>query len=101
MYLVKCLSLDKGSGGCTMCLPFRPTDSLGRKGQIHRVSARPLFPGEGLYQIHGQSLNTHWGKHRSGGAQSIGYVFVASSRGKRQASETSTFLGGSITVRSQ
>ena len=40
-----------------------------RKGQIHCVSARPLVPGEGLYQIHGQSLNTHRGKHRSGGAR--------------------------------
>ena len=37
--------------------------------QIHNVSARPFVPGEGLYQIHGQSLNTHRGKHRSGGAQ--------------------------------
>ena len=55
----------------TQCIcPFRPTDSLGRKGQIHCVSTRPLVPREGLYQIHGQSLNTHRGKHRSGGAQS-------------------------------
>ena len=52
----------------TQCIcTFRPTDSLGRKGQIHCVSARPLVRGEGLYQIHGQSLNTHRGKHRSGG----------------------------------
>ena len=50
--------------------PFRHTDSLGPGlGQIHCVSARPLVPGEGLYQIHGQSLNTHRGKHRSGGTQ--------------------------------
>ena len=49
--------------------PFRPTDCLGQKGQIHCVSARPLVSGEGLYQIHGQSLSTHRGKHRSGGAQ--------------------------------
>ena len=69
MYLVKPLSRDKGSGRSTMYLPFRPTDSLGRKGQIHCGSARPLVPREGLYQIHGQSLNTHRGKHRSGGAQ--------------------------------
>ena len=48
--------------------PFAP-ESVGRKGQIHCVSARPLVPREGLYQIHGQSLNTHRGKHRSGGAQ--------------------------------
>ena len=49
--------------------PFLPTDCLGRKGQIQCVSARPLVLGEGLYQIHGQSLDTHQGKHRSGGAQ--------------------------------
>ena len=54
--------------------PFRPTDSLGRKGQIHCVSARPLVPREGLYQIHGQSLNTHRGKHRSGGAPTKGVM---------------------------
>ena len=54
----------------TQCIcPFRPTDSLGQKGQIHCVSARPLVPREGLYQIHGQSLNTHRDQHRSGGAQ--------------------------------
>ena len=32
----------------------------------------PLVPREGLYQIHWQSLNTHRGKHRSGGAQKGG-----------------------------
>ena len=33
----------------TQCIcPFRPTDSLGRKGQIHCASARPLVLGEGL-----------------------------------------------------
>ena len=37
--------------------PFRR-----RNGQIHCVSARPFVPREGLYQIHGQSLNTHRGK---------------------------------------
>ena len=68
MYLVKPLSRDKGSGRY-MYLLFSPTDCLGRKQQIHCVSTRPLVPGEGLYQIHGQSLNTHRGKHRSGGAQ--------------------------------
>ena len=52
-----------------MYLPFCPRESVGRKGQIHCVSARPLVPREGLYQIRGQSLNTHQGKHRSGGAQ--------------------------------
>ena len=52
MYLVKSLSRDKGSGRYTQC-----------------ISTRALVPREGLYQIHGQSLNTHRGKHRSGGAQ--------------------------------
>ena len=65
MYLVKSLSRDKGSGRYTMYLPFSLTDSLGRKGQIHCVSARPLVPREGLYQIHGQSLNTHRGGHEA------------------------------------
>ena len=63
------LSLNWGSDRYTMYLPFSPYRFLGRKGQMHCVSARPLVPGEGLYQIHGQSLNTHRGKHRSGGAQ--------------------------------
>ena len=72
MYLVKPLSLGKG------------------KGQIHNVSALfalqipwcersryimylpfSLVPREGLFQIHGQALNTHRGKHRSGGARSV------------------------------
>ena len=63
MYLVKPLSRDKGKRLDTQCIcPFCPTDSLGRKGQIHCVSARHLVPREGLYQIHGHSLNTHRGK---------------------------------------
>ena len=49
--------------------PFALQIPWGEKGQIHCVSARPLVPREGLHKIHGQSLNTHWGKHRSGGAQ--------------------------------
>ena len=63
-----------GQGGLadTQCIcPFRPKESVGRKGQIQCVSTGPLVPREGLYQIHGQSLNTHRGKHRSGGAQQI------------------------------
>ena len=35
--------------------------------------------GKGLYQIHGQSLNTHRGKHRSGGAR---YFWVLGGGGK-------------------
>ena len=59
MYLVMSLSRDKGSGRYMMYLPFLPYRFLGGKGQIHCVSARPLAPKKGLYQIHGQSLNTH------------------------------------------
>ena len=52
----------QGKRADTQCIcPFRPINSLGQKGQIHCVSAKPLVPGEGLYQIHGQSLNTHRG----------------------------------------
>ena len=71
MYLVNSIARDKGSGRYTMYLPFSPYSFLGAKGQIHCVSARPLVPGKGFYRIHGQSLNTHRGKHRSGGAQSF------------------------------
>ena len=85
MYLVKPLSRDKG------------------KGQIHDVSALfalqipwvkragyivyvpfSLVPREGLYQIHLQSLNTHRGKHRSGGARvlagSADFIFIQKTR---------------------
>ena len=61
----------RGLADAQCICPFRPTDSLGRKGQIHCVSTRALVPREGLYQIHGQSLNTHRGKHGSGGAQQM------------------------------
>ena len=48
----------------TQCIrPFRPKESVGRKGQIHCVSTRPLVGRERLYQIHAQSLSTHRGKH--------------------------------------
>ena len=69
MYLVKSL----GTRGLvdTQCIcPFRPTDSLGRRGR-YIVYLRDPLSREGLYQIHGQSLNTHRGKHRSGGAQGL------------------------------
>ena len=70
-----CLGIAHVSGkvplpGQGIC-PFRPKQSVGRKGQIHCVSARPLLPGEGLYQIHGQSPNTHRGKHRLGVPKTI------------------------------
>ena len=76
MYMVKALSRDKGLADTQCICPFHPKESVGRKGQIHCVSTRPLVPGEGLYQIHGQSLNTHWGKHRSGGCPMILVFFV-------------------------
>ena len=57
--------IHNASAPCALQIPW------GEKGQMHCVSARPLVPREGLYQIHGQSLNTHRGKHRSGGAQRI------------------------------
>ena len=66
MYLVKSLSGTRSLVDTQCICPFRPKESVGRKGQIHCVSARPLVPREGLYQIHGQSLNTHQGEHRSG-----------------------------------
>ena len=52
-----------------MYLPFRPKESVGRKGRYIVYLPFSLVPREGLYQIHGQSLNTHRGKHRSGGSQ--------------------------------
>ena len=76
MYLVKRLSQDEGPGRYTKCLPCRPTDSLGRGGR-GGVSARYLTPGGGLSQMQCQSVNTHRGKHRSGGAQSLlGILFA-------------------------
>ena len=40
MYPVKSLSRDKGKGADTKCIcPFRPKESVGRKGQIHFVPA--------------------------------------------------------------
>ena len=56
---------------------------------MHCVSARPLVPREGLYQIHGQSLNTHRGKHRSGGAQS----FRAAGKSVKNLPAASKFAG--------
>ena len=42
--------------------PFALRIPWGGKGQIHCVSARPLVPREGLYQIHGQALNQRFRK---------------------------------------
>ena len=69
MYLVKPLSRDKGSGRYTMYLPLSPYRLLGAKGADTLCICQTPCPGEGLYQIHEQSLNTHRGKQRSGGAQ--------------------------------
>ena len=56
------------------CLAWAPPDLC--LPRCHCVSARPLVPREGLSQIHGQSLNTHRGKHRSGGALSLATAVV-------------------------
>ena len=69
MYPVKRLSRDKGLGRYTKCLPSRPADSLGQRGR-GGASTRFIAPGGGLYQIQCQSVNTHRGKHRPGGARS-------------------------------
>ena len=69
---------------------FSAIDSLVRKGQIHCVSALSLVPREGLYQIHGQSLNTHRGKHRSGGARSF------PGKGRKRGTHTNFFEEGSL-----
>ena len=61
----KPLYRDKGSGRYTKCLPCSPFKFLATKAEGYRY----LFPGGGLYQIYCQSLNTHGGTHRSGGAQ--------------------------------
>ena len=61
IYLVISPSRDKGSGRYTMYLPSSPYRFLGAKGaDTQCVCPFPLVPGEGLYQIHGQSL-THIG----------------------------------------
>ena len=78
MYLVKTLSRDKGSGRYTMYLPlFALQIPWGEKGRCNVYLPDPLSR-EGLYQIHGQSLSTHRGKHRSGGAQEFIVVIARS-----------------------
>ena len=74
MYLAKPLSWDKGSGRYTMYLPLRAhTESCRAKGADTLCICQTPCPERGLYQIHGQSLNTHRGKHRSGGCpKSVG-----------------------------
>ena len=72
MHLVKPLSRDKGSGRYTMYLPLSPQGMCkAKRADTLRICPFPLVPREGLYQIHGQSLNTHRGKHRSGGAFTV------------------------------
>ena len=69
MYLVKPLSQDKGSGRYTMYLPLSPYRFLGAKRADTLCIYQTPCPKRGALQIHWQSLNTHRGKHRSGGAQ--------------------------------
>ena len=78
-----CLRTDSVSGKAPLLgqciwwmplpLPLCPKESVRAGGQTLCVSTRPLVPGEAVYRIHRQSLNTHThthrGKHRSGGAQ--------------------------------
>ena len=53
-----------GQGIWWIPLPFLLVPRIcGAAGQTLCVSIRPLVPGEALYQIHRQSLNTHRGKH--------------------------------------
>ena len=68
MYLVKPL-WDKGFGRYTKYLSRSPYRFLGTMRKEEGYLPDTL-PREGaLGQIHCQSLNTHRGKHRSGGAQ--------------------------------
>ena len=72
MYLVKPLSRDKGEGQIHNVSAFSPQGICRAKGAdtLCICPFAPQGPREWLYQIHGQSLNTHRGKHRPGGAQS-------------------------------
>ena len=67
MYPVKSLSRDKGSGRYTMYPPFSPYRLLRAKGADALCICQSPCPERGTYQIHGHSLNTHRGKHRSWG----------------------------------
>ena len=60
-------------------------------GQTFCVSTRPLVLGEVLYRIHRQSLNSHRGKHRSGGAQVT--LVVTDSPGRVPGRKCSFTLG--------
>ena len=70
MYLVKPLSRNKGKGQIhNVSAPFALQIPWCERGRYIVYLPFSLVPREGLYQIHVQSLNTHRGKHRSGGAR--------------------------------
>ena len=83
MYPVKRLSRDKGPSRYTKCLPSCPTDSLGQRGRVRGIN-QIHCPNRGLYQIQCQSVNTHRGKHRPGGARQF---WERDSRGPPQQSK--------------
>ena len=71
MYLVESLSRDKGSGRYTMYLPLFALQIPWGKGSSRYIVylPDPLPRERDFTRYMGQSLNTHPGKHRSGGAQ--------------------------------
>ena len=66
LYLGKLPLLGQGIWWIPLPLPLRPKESIGRQGRLFVYLPGPIVPGEALYRIHRQSLNTHRGKHRSG-----------------------------------
>ena len=76
----------QGKRADTQCTcPFCTKESVGQKGQIHCVSALFPCPERGALPDTWQSLNTHRGKHRSGGARPA--AKGASQNGVRQKSD--------------
>ena len=69
LYLGNSPSWGKVSGGYPLPLPLRPKESVGRQGRHFVYLPGPLSQERRFTWIHRQSLNTHRGKHRSGGAQ--------------------------------
>ena len=72
MYLVKSLSRDKGSGRYTMYLPFSHQGICRAKGADTLYICQTPCPERGTLPDTWAILNTHRGKHRSGGAQERG-----------------------------
>ena len=72
MYLVKCLSRDKGPGRYTKFSALPPYRFLRGKRKGEGCPPDTLPQEGGLCQIQCHSVNTHRGKHRLGGAQKLG-----------------------------